>query len=89
VKRLPEDVLVLSNEPGLVYLYAGRPSGVLPKTEPAILKLKPYVLDGKIAYALFHVNRVDPYTLNYYYDLGEGLYLTDYSDAWIFSAFPK
>lgn len=89
VKRLPEDVLVLSNEPGLVYLYAGRPSGVLPKTEPAILKLKPHVLDGEVVYAIFNVNTVDPYTLEYYYDLGDGLYLADYSNAWIFSAFPK
>ena len=89
LKSLPEDVLVLSNEPGLVYLYAGRPSGVLPKTEPGILKLKPFVLDGEVVYAIFNVNTVDPYTMEYYYELGDGLYLTDYSSAWIFSAFPK
>jgi 4-amino-4-deoxy-L-arabinose transferase-like glycosyltransferase len=89
LKKLPEQVLILSNEPGLVYLYAGRPSGVLPKTEAGIANIRPFVLDGEIVLALFNVNTVDSYTLEYYYRLGEGLYLTDYSNAWIFSAFPK
>ncbi len=89
ITELPEDVLVLSNEPGLVYLYTGRSSGVLPKTEPGISDLKPYVLSGKIVIALFRVNEADTQTLEYYYALGKGLHLSDYSSAWIFSAFPK
>ena len=87
--ELPEDVLILSNEPGLVYLYTGRSSGVLPKTEPGISDLKPYVLSGNIVIALFRVNEADSQTLEYYYALGKGLHLSDYSSAWIFSAFPK
>ena len=31
IQQLPPDVLILSNEPGAVYLYTGHPSGVLPK----------------------------------------------------------
>jgi hypothetical protein len=85
---LSEDVLILSNEPGVVYLYTGKPSGVLPKTEPGISDIKPAVLKGKIVIALFRVNSTDPLTLQYYYDLGNGLYLTDYSNTWIYSAFP-
>jgi 4-amino-4-deoxy-L-arabinose transferase-like glycosyltransferase len=86
---LPQNVLILSNEPGVVYLYTGRPSGVLPKTESGITDLKPAVLDGEVVIALFRVNSTDPYTLQYYYDLGGGLYLTDYSNTWIYSDFPE
>lgn len=89
IDSLPDEVLVLSNEPGLVYLYTGRAGGGLPKAPADIAALKPYVLEGDIVLALFRVNSADPYTLEYYYDLGSGLYLTDYSNAWIFSAFPE
>jgi 4-amino-4-deoxy-L-arabinose transferase-like glycosyltransferase len=89
LKEIPENVLILSNEPGVVYLYTGRPSGVLPKTEPGITDIKQPVLDGHIVIVLFRVNRVHPEILDYYYQLGWGLYQTDYSNTWIFSAFPK
>ena len=87
--QLPSDVLVLSNEPGVVYLYAGRPSGILPDEGPGMAEIKQAVLDGKLAIILFRVNKVDEKTLRYYYELGRGLYLTDFSNTWLFTAFPK
>lgn len=82
------DTLILSNEPGVIYLYTGRPSGVLPREEPGISELKPYVLSGKIVLVLFRVNKSDAVTLAYYYELGRGLFLHDLGDTWMFSAFP-
>jgi len=87
--RIPSDVLILSNEPGVVYLYAGRPSGILPDEGPGLSDIKQAILDGKLAIILFRVNKVDEETLDYYYELGRGLYLTDFSDTWLFTAFPK
>jgi hypothetical protein len=89
LNEIPPDVLILSNEPGVVYLYTGRPSGVLPKTEPGIEKIKQPVLDGQLVIVLFRVNKADDSTLSYYYELRRGLYLTDFSSAWLLSAFPK
>jgi hypothetical protein len=87
--RIPSDVLILSNEPGVVYLYAGRPSGILPDEGPGLSDIKQAVLDGKLAIILFRVNKVDEETLDYYYELGRGLYLTDFSGTWLFTAFPQ
>lgn len=89
LNKLPEDVLILSDEPGLVYLYTGRPSGALPDAILDGSRLKSIILDGKVVLALFSVNTVDAETLKYYYDLGRGLYLHDYSSVWIFGAFPE
>lgn len=89
IEQLPPDILILTNEPGVVYLYTGRPAGVLPKEEPGISETKQSVLDGEAVIVLFRVNRVDEATFNYYYQLGWGLYQTDFSNAWMFSAFPK
>ncbi|MDK1117317.1 MAG: hypothetical protein QGM50_00865 [Anaerolineae bacterium] len=88
INEFPKDVLILSNEPGVVYLYTGRPSGVLPKKEPGISNIKQPVLDGDIAIVLIKVNRANSDTLRYYYDLGRGLYHTDLSNTWLFTAFP-
>ena len=89
IQKLPEDTMIITNEPGVVYLYTGRPSGVLPKTEPGISGIKPDVLAGDAVIVLFRVNRVDQDTFNYYLELGYGLFQTDYSNTWIFSAVPK
>jgi 4-amino-4-deoxy-L-arabinose transferase-like glycosyltransferase len=89
LQQIPPDVLILSNEPGVVYLYTGRPSGVLPKEEPGISSIKQPVLDGKVVIVLFRVNKADAVMLRYFHELGSGLYQTDFSNAWIFSAFPK
>jgi hypothetical protein len=89
LNEIPPDVLILSNEPGVVYLYTGRPSGILPKTEPGISEIKPAVLEGNLVIILFRVNKADGKTLHYYYELGRGLYLRDFSNAWLFSAFPE
>jgi hypothetical protein len=89
IQKLPEDILILSNEPGVVYLYTGRPSGVLPKEEPGISNIKQPVLDGEIVIVLFRVNKADEETMRYYYQLGTGLFQTDYSNTWVFSAVPE
>jgi hypothetical protein len=89
LEQIPSDVLILSNEPGVVYLYTGRASGVLPKTEPGISNIKQPVLDGEIVIVLFRVNKADTDTLSYYYELGRGLYLRDFSNTWVFSTFPE
>ena len=89
LEQLPPDVLILTNEPGAVYLYTGRPSGILPKTEPGISEIKQPVLDGEAVIVLFRVNKADSDTLRYYRELGSGLYQTDFSSTWMFSAFPK
>lgn len=89
LETIPPDVLILSNEPGVIYLYTGRPSGVLPKTESGISDIKAPVLNGKIVIVLFRVNKSNPETMEYFHQLGEGLYQTDFSNTWIFSAFPK
>ncbi len=89
LEKIPSDVLIISNEPGVVYLYTGRPSGVLPKTEPGITDIKQPVLDGQIVIVLFRVNKANGKTLRYYKDLGRGLYLKDFSNTWVFSAFPE
>ena len=89
LEQIPSDVLILSNEPGVVYLYTGRPSGVLPKVEPGITDIKQPILDGKAVIILFRVNKADTETLSYYYELGRGLYLRDFSNTWLFGAFPE
>lgn len=89
LQQLPPETLILTNEPGAVYLYTGRPAGVLPREEPGISQIKAPVLEGKIVVVLFRINKAEATTLAYYYDLGRGLYLTDLGNTWIFSAFPK
>jgi len=89
IEQLPPDVLILTNEPGVVYLYTGRPGGVLPKTEPGIAEIKEPVLNGEAVIVLFRVNKVDEETLDYYDQLGRDLYQIDFSNTWMFSAFPK
>jgi hypothetical protein len=89
LEKIPPDVLILSNEPGVIYLYTGRPSGVLPKKEPGISEIKGPVLDGQMVIVLFRVNKASPEMMEYYHQLGTGLYQTDLSSTWIFSAFPK
>jgi hypothetical protein len=89
IRKLPEDTIILTNEPGVVYLYTGRPAGVLPKDESGISGVKRDVLAGDVVIVLFRVNRVDQDTLNYYLELGYGLFQKDFSNTWIFSAVPK
>jgi hypothetical protein len=89
LEQLPPDVLILTNEPGVVYLYTGRPANVLPKQEPGISDIKQPILDGEAVIVLFRVNKADSATLSYFHELGSGLYQTDFSNTWLFSAFPK
>jgi hypothetical protein len=51
--------------------------------------IKEAVLDGKIVIVLFRVNKADAETMAYFRQLGTGLYQTDFSNTWVFSAIPK
>jgi hypothetical protein len=62
---------------------------VLPKTESGISEIKEPVLNGEAVIVLFRVNKADRDTLRYYRELGSGLYQTDFSNTWMFSAIPK
>ena len=89
LQELPPDVLILTNEPGLVYFHTSRPTGVLPPPGSDMTQVKQAVRDGKIVIALFRVNRASDNTLKYYYEIMSGLYRTDLSRTWILSAFPE
>ena len=81
-------MLILTNEPGLVYFQTGRPCAVLPPPGADFTEVKQAVLEGKLVIALFRVNNATGDRLEYYYDLMSGLYLTEYSRTWILSAPP-
>jgi len=89
LKEYPPDVLILTNEPGLVYFHTGRPTGVLPLPGADMTQTKQGILDGEIVMALFRINQASEETLEYYFELGNGLYRTDFSRTWILSAFPE
>ena len=88
LREYPADVLILTNEPGLVYFQAGHPAGVLPRPDEDLTKLKQAVLDGKVVIALFRVNVVDEEKLTFYYKLASGLYRREFARTWILSGFP-
>ena len=89
LKEYSPEVLILTNEPGLVYFHTGRPTGVLPPAGTDMTELKQAVLDGKIVIAIFRINQDYENREGYYYEIGTGLYRTDFSRTWIFTAFPK
>lgn len=89
LKEFSPDTLILTNEPGLVYLHTGRPTGVLPRPWVDLTEIKQAVLDGEIVIALFRVNTASEDIFAFYFDLSYGLYRRDFSRSWILSAFPE
>jgi 4-amino-4-deoxy-L-arabinose transferase-like glycosyltransferase len=89
LKEYPPDVLILTNEPGLVYFHTGRPTGVLPPSGADMTEMKQAVLDGKIVIAIFRIHLDFESKEEYYYEIGTGLYRVDFSRTWIFTAIPK
>ena len=89
LKEVPPDVLILTNEPGLVYFHTGRPTGVLPPPDADLTQIKRDILEGKYVIALFRVSRVSDRTLEYYYKFSLGLNRKVYGQNWILSAFPE
>jgi hypothetical protein len=85
LRALPEGTIVYTNEAGVVYLYAGRPAKVIPKTEEGIQAMRRKVRRGRAVIALFRVNDVDEETFLFYYMvLGRNLVREDFSRDWIF-----
>jgi 4-amino-4-deoxy-L-arabinose transferase-like glycosyltransferase len=89
LKEVPPDVLILTNEPGLVYFHTGRPTGVLPPPDADLTQIKQDILEGKYVIALFRVSRVSDRTLEFYYKFSLGLNRKVYGQTWILSAFPE
>jgi 4-amino-4-deoxy-L-arabinose transferase-like glycosyltransferase len=86
LRRLPPEILIHSNQPGVVYLYVGRPGALLPDTPADLLELQAQVRSGKAVIAIFKTTGVDENTLAYYDSLGEGLASQKYNGDVIYSA---
>lgn len=87
LQKLPPDVIILTNQPGVVYLYTDRPCGVLPYGS-GIEPVKQEVLNGEVVFALFPSYRNDVESLKNYQTLTEGLYRHDFDGDAVFTAPP-
>ena len=88
LRTLPAGLAIHTNQPGVVYLYVGRPASLLPEDEPGILELQGKVLAGEAVIALFKSVEMDEAMRAYYDRLGQGLYEEKYDGDVIFSAPP-
>ena len=86
LRELPAGVAIHSNQPGVIYLYVGRPGSLLPDGEAHILDLQAKVRAGQAVIAIFKSPGVDQATLSYYDSLGEGLAAQKYNGDVIYSA---
>jgi 4-amino-4-deoxy-L-arabinose transferase-like glycosyltransferase len=86
LRKLPADVVIHSNQPGVVYLYVGRAGALLPDGEPGISKLQLEVRAGEAVIAIFKSPGLEESTLAYYDLLGEGLSSQKYNGDLIYSA---
>jgi 4-amino-4-deoxy-L-arabinose transferase-like glycosyltransferase len=86
LRTLPADVAIHTNQPGVVYLYVGRPASLLPEREPGIMALQQEVLAGEAVIALFKSVEMDEAMLAYYDRLGRGLHEEKYDGDVIYSA---
>ena len=87
LSQLPEGTRIYTNQPGPVYLYADRPSYVLPDLidpvtslprvgyEDGVMELQEDVLSGSAALALFKLGAEGEDLQSVYLQLSEGLYL--------------
>jgi hypothetical protein len=79
-------VAIHSNQPGVIYLYVGRPGSLLPVDETGVRLLQEQVRAGGAVIAIFKSPGVDAATLSYYESLGEGLASQEYNGDVIYSA---
>ncbi|HVN15203.1 MAG TPA: hypothetical protein VMT73_05630, partial [Anaerolineales bacterium] len=89
LRKLPADVAIHSNQPGVVYLYVGRAGSLLPNGEPGISQLKQEVLSGKGVIVIFKSPNPGEVLQAYYDELGAGLYAQKYNGDVIYSAPPE
>jgi len=101
LSQLPKDIRIYTNQPGPVYLYANRPSYVLPDRVDAVTDLpregyqegvaalQKDVLSGKAVLALFKFGSEAEDVQTIYIQLSNGLYLAHVSQGdKIYSAYP-
>jgi len=73
VRQLPPGVAIHTNQPEAVYLYTNRACSLLPG-EDSIAETQQRVKDGKAVIVLFVSRGLDQETIDYYENLGKGLY---------------
>ena len=86
LRQLPPQVEIHTNQPGVIYLYAGRPGALLPEGQPGISQLQAQVREGQAVIAIFKTPGLDPQTAAYYTALGEGLASHKYNGDVIYTA---
>ena len=86
LRDLPKDVIIHSNQPGVIYLYAGRPGALLPEDVSGIPGLQAQVRSGNAVIAIFRTVGADQSILDFYRLLGEGLAANKYNGDVIYSA---
>jgi hypothetical protein len=86
LRKLPEDVIIHSNQPGVIYLYVGRPGALLPEKVQDAKELQAEVLAGKAVIVIFRTVGLDEATASHYEALGAGLRIEKYNGDVIYSA---
>lgn len=86
LRKLPADVVIHSNQPGVIYLYVGRPGALLPEKTQDAIELQAEVLAGKAVIVIFKDSNADEATQAYYEALGQGLHVGKYNGDVIYSA---
>ncbi len=86
LRELPADVVIHSNQPGVIYLYVARPGGLLPETIESANELQEQVRAGKAVIVIFRESNLDEATAAYYEALGQGLRIEKYNGDVIYSA---
>jgi 4-amino-4-deoxy-L-arabinose transferase-like glycosyltransferase len=86
LRKLPADVVIHSNQPGVIYLYVGRPGALLPEKVQDAKELQAEVLAGQAVIVIFKDANADAATQAYYEALGQGLRVGKYNGDVIYSA---
>jgi 4-amino-4-deoxy-L-arabinose transferase-like glycosyltransferase len=86
LRKLPEDVIIHSNQPGVIYLYVGRPGALLPGSIGSANELQEQVRAGKAVIVIFREANLDEATAAYYEALGQGMRIEKYNGDVIYSA---
>lgn len=86
LRRLPADVVIHSNQPGVIYLYVGRPGALLPGSLESAQALQEEVRAGRAVIVIFRDANAEETTLAYYDALGQGLQIEKYNGDVIYSA---
>jgi 4-amino-4-deoxy-L-arabinose transferase-like glycosyltransferase len=86
LRQLPAHVTIHTNQPGVVYLYVGRPGALLPDDAAGIPDLQAKVRSGDAVIAIFRTVGADKGVLAFYDLLGEGLVAKKYNGDVIYSS---